>query len=493
MKTCWTRPSDGTFNGRPLRYDFSLRLASLQDDQGQALGTASVFSYVADLPESEREARPVVFAFNGGPGSASAYLHLGGLGPWRVDFPTDLRLGLSSPPPPLRPNPHALLDTADLVFIDPIQTGFGRAAPQAAAAALYSVLGDAAYFADIICQWLRLEQRLSSPKYLLGESYGTQRAVFLADRLLNTEGITLEGLVLLGQAVNVQETLDRHGNLAGALAGFAFQATTAWFHGRSAHRFDSADAVTEAALAFAYGPYAQALLHGQRLESADMQAMAQSLQGWTGVAADVYLRHRLWLTKEGFLQELQREQGLGLGRCDARYTAPEADIAAGEAQTDPSMDRTRPGFVAAVASHLGSDPEAVATAAGSPAAPGGYRLRDDQAGAAWTWRETPARGFMRFGQASPFETYPYVSRLTQFMRQAPAARLFIGTGLYDSLTTVGAAEHLLRHYDIPLGRAEHHRYPAGHMMYTDPAVCRQLMADLRGFVSAVPVAEGTPP
>ncbi len=493
MKTCWTRPGEGTCNGRALRYDFSLRLAALQDEQGQALGTASVFSYVADVPEPERESRPVVFAFNGGPGSASVYLHLGGLGPWRVDFPTDLQLGSSSPPPPLRANPHSLLDAVDLVFIDPIQTGFGRAAPRAAPAALYSVEGDAAYFADIVSQWLRAERRLRSPKYLLGESYGTQRAVFLADRLLNTEGITLDGLVLLGQAVNVQETLDRLGNLAGALTGFAFQATTAWFHGRSAHGFESADAVAEAALAFAYGPYAQALLQGQRVDRAALHVMAQSLQGWTGVAADLYMRNRLWLTKEAFLNELLREQGLALGRSDARYTTPAADCAAGEAQTDPSMDRTRPGFVAAVASHLEHELEAVAAAAGSPAALDGYRLRDDQAGAAWSWRETQARGFMRFGQPSPFETYPYVSRLTQFMRQAPGARLFVGTGLYDSLTTVGAAEHLLRHYDIALDRTEHHRYPAGHMMYTDPSVCRQLMHDLRQFVATRPAACGTKP
>lgn len=254
MKTCWTRPAEGLYNGCAIRYDFSLRLVELQDGQGQALGTASVFSYVANLPAPERARRPVVFAFYGGPGAASVYLHLGGLGPWRVDFPTDLRLGLQSPPPPLLANPEALVDVADLVFIDPIATGFGRAAPQANAAGFYSVEGDAAHFARIVCEWLSEEQRHGSPKYLLGESYGTQRAVFMADRLLNTEGITLEGMILLGQAVNVQEKLDRHGNLAGAVTGFAFQATTAWFHGRSAHKFASAHEAAEAALVFAYGP-----------------------------------------------------------------------------------------------------------------------------------------------------------------------------------------------------------------------------------------------
>jgi carboxypeptidase C (cathepsin A) len=484
MKTCWSRPSEGTFNGRAVRYDFSLRLASLQDGSGQALGTSSVFSYVADLPAPERIRRPVVFAFNGGPGAASVYLHLGGLGPRRVDFPTDLRLGLQSPPPALMANPNAVLDVADLVFIDPIATGYGRAAPQASTSALYSVEGDAAYFARIVCEWLSQEQRHSSPKYLLGESYGTQRAVFMADRLLNTEGITLEGVVLLGQAVNVQETLDRHGNLDGAVAGFAFQAATAWFHGRCTRSFASAHQATEAALAFAYGPYAQALLQGQRLGSEDLNSMAQAMQDWTGVAKEVYLRNRLWLTKEAFLNEVLRGQGLSLGRCDARYTAPAIDAAAGESFTDPSVDRTRPGYTAAIAAYMQTDTETLAAAANEIGATVCYRVRDDQAGSAWCWREASARGFMRFGQPSPFETYPYVGRLTQFMRQAPHARLFVGTGLFDSLTTVGAAEHLLRHYDLPLDRTEHRWYSAGHMMYTDPVACRQLADDLRRFMTA---------
>lgn len=489
MKTCWTRPGEVDGRGRALRYDFTLQLAPLHDAVGQALGTASVFSYVADVPDPVRQRRPVVFAFNGGPGSASIYLHLGGLGPWRVDFPTDLGQGLQSPPPPLLPHPDTLLDVADLVFIDPVGTGFGRAAPQAPAAALYGVEADAACFAQIVRQWLASAQRHSSPKFVLGESYGTQRAVFLAERLLHVEGIALDGVALLGQAVNVQETLDRHGNLDGALAGFAFQAATAWFHGRSAHGFASAHAATEAALAFAQGPYAQALIQGQRLPATDRLAMAQTLQGWTGVEAEVYLRNRLWLTKEAFLNALLRREGLALGRCDARYVAAEADPAAGETPTDPSMDRTRPGFVAAAAAYLESPPARVSEADGDTAEAvclGGYRFRDEQAGAAWNWRESSPRGFMRFGQPSPFETYPYVGRLTQFMRQASQARLFIGTGLFDALTTVGAAEHLLCHYDLPLQRCEHRWYAAGHMMYTDPDACRALMQDLRRFVMPEP-------
>jgi carboxypeptidase C (cathepsin A) len=485
MKTCWSRPGEVDCRGQTLRYDFSLQLVPLHDGSGQLLGTASVFSYVADAPAHVRERRPVVFAFNGGPGSASVYLHLGGLGPWRVDFPTDLRQGLQSPPPPLLPHPDTLLGVADLVFIDPVGTGFGRAASQAPAAALYGVEADAACFAQIVRQWLASGQRHGSPKYVLGESYGTHRAVFLAERLLHTEGIALDGVALLGQAVNVQETVDRHGNLDGALAGFAFQAATAWFHGRSAHAFASAHAATEAALAFAKGPYAQALVQGQRLAAGDLQAMARTLQGWTGVDAEVYERNRLWLTKEAFLNELLRREGLALGRCDARYVGADADPAAGETATDPSMDRTRPGFVAAAAAYLESSPVPVPDAGegtGGVASPGGYRFRDDQAGAAWNWRESSPRGFMRFGQPSPFETYPYVGRLTQFMRQAPQARLFIGTGLFDALTTVGAAEHLLCHYDLPLERCEHRWYAAGHMMYTDPDACRALMHDLRRFV-----------
>jgi len=462
----------GVFNGRELRYEFVLECVRVVDSRGKPAGTASVFSYIADLSVEEQSTRPVVFAFNGGPGSASLYLHLGGIGPKRVAIPIDLREGLR-PPFVLEDSPHSLLDVADIVFVDPINTGFGRAAPDADLSEIYSIEGDARYFSNIVRDWINKAGRWNSPKYILGESYGTHRAVFLADILFNVQSIALDGVILLGQAINVQETLDRHGNLAGAIAGLEFKTATAWFHGKGAQEFSSVEEAVKAATVYSNGEFASALLKGNQISSDEQERVAKTLEGFTGIDAKVYIKNRLWLTKNAFLKQLLGDISQTLGSCDSRYTGWDCDEAAGESDTDPSLGRTKPGFVACGAQYFG--------AAGF-ALDDEYRLRDSTASDKWEWREPNARGFMRFGNPSPFETYPYVSRLTQFLKQVEHARLFIATGIYDSLTTVGATEHLLRHYAIPADRVSSHSYPAGHMMYTDPSACCQLNDDLRSFV-----------
>lgn len=463
----------GVFNGRELSYEFVLECIQVADSSGRPAGTASVFSYIADLPVEEQCTRPVVFAFNGGPGSASLYLHLGGIGPKRVAIPTDLKEELFAPHFVLESSQHSLLDVADIVFIDPINTGYGRGAPDADLSEIYSVEGDARYFSNIIRHWINNAGRWNAPKYILGESYGTHRAVFLADILLNVHSIALDGVILVGQAINVQETLDRHGNLAGAIAGLEFKTATAWFHGKGAQDFSSVEDAVKAATAYSNGEFASALLKGNQISSDELTRVAKTLEGFTGIDANVYIKNRLWLTKGAFLKQLLESNCKTLGSLDSRYTGRVCDAAAGESDIEPSVERTKPGFVACGAQYFG--------AAGFPL-DDEYRLSDSTAAKQWEWREANARGFMRFGKPSPFETYPYVSRLTQFLKQVEYARVFIATGIYDSLTTVGAAEHLLRHYAIPADRVASHHYPAGHMMYIDPNACRQLNDDLRSFI-----------
>ncbi|GAA1749244.1 S10 family peptidase [Nonomuraea bangladeshensis] len=465
----------GVYNGRELTYTFTLDVLPVRNAKGAHAGSASLFSYVADVPEEERARRPVVFLFNGGPGAASAYLHLSGIGPKRVAVPTDLADSIN-PPYVVEDSPNSILDVADLVFMDPVNTGFGRLLPDAAADDLYSVQGDARYFADLVCAWVTRQNRWDSPKYVLGESYGTHRAPFMVTALAGIKAVPFDGIILLGQALNVQETVERPGNVAGAVAGLPFKAATAWYHGVGAHDHAGVDAVVEAALEFAYGDFAAAMTRGSRLDEDERVKIAARLEYFTGVPAETYLRKRLWLSKGDFLKELLADSGRVLGRNDARYVSRAADTSAGEADIEPSFAHLAPAFNAGILRYLH----------GTLAVPTEeeYRVFDESAVARWDWSDAGSARFMQMGKPSPFHVYPYPARLTQYLKQVPRARLFIGTGHYDSLTTVGAVEHLLRQYDLPLERVTDRRYPAGHMMYTDPESLRMLDDDLRAFVSA---------
>lgn len=468
----------GVFDGRRLDYLFSMDLYPVSDAAGsEELGTASVFSYVADVPADERARRPVMFVFNGGPGGSSSFLHLSGIGPKRVAIPADLTMGIL-PPYVLEDSAHSLLDTADLVFLDPVDTGYGRSNADADCDELYSTQGDARYFADTVRTWVARHDRWDSPKYIVGESYGTHRAPFMATALMGLDAVPVDGLVLLGQALNVQETLDRPGNIAGAIASLPFTAATAWYHGKALSEHTSVEEVVEAALEFAHGELAMALVKGNLLTGAERKQIAAALERFTGISADKHLRRRLYFGKTRFCKELFEESGKVLGRNDARYVSLAADPATGEAEIEPSTTYLGPAFTAGAIRYFHGtlgipfDTE--------------YKLFDASAAKRWDWSDSGSSNFMQMGKPSPFHTYPYPARLTQYLKQVPEARLFIATGYYDSLTTVGAVQHLLRQYDIPLDRVTERRYPAGHMMYSDPDVSRQLNADLRAFVTPAP-------
>ncbi len=474
MTTRIETKGSGVFNERRLEYTFDLDYFPVRSDSGKQIGSASVFGYVADVPDEERVRRPVTFVFNGGPGASSAFLHLSGIGPKRIAFPEDLSAG-ARPPYAIEESVHSYFDVSDLVFIDPVNTGYGRTVSDTEIDALYSLEGDARYFGAIVRAWLAREGRWNSPKYILGESYGTHRAPFLASALMGFDCVPLDGIILLGQALNVQETMERPGNVCGAIAGLPVKAVTAWYHGIGAQAYSSADEVVDAALEFAFGEFASALMKGNRLSESERTEIAEKLERLTGIPAKTYTRHRLCLGKERFRNELFSERRLVVGVTDSRYLGVAVDDSVGEAPFEPDYVQILPAYTSGINCYLGQT-----LGIGHETE---YRLVDPQATPRWDWSDTGSKNFMQMGKPSPFETYPYVARLTQFMKQVPHARLFIGTGIYDTLTTIGAVEHLLRQYELPLERVTERRYPAGHLMYTDRLACEQLNRDLRRFVT----------
>lgn len=438
---------------------------------GEPAGHVVATAYEVLVDGAPDRRRPVMFLFNGGPVVASTWLHLGGLGPRMVPVPE----GLGPVAPALVPQPDSLLDVADLVFLDPVGTGYARLAQGADPAALRGLDADAAAIADAITHWLEHGRRLGSPVHLVGESYGTVRAPVVAQRLLEQPlAVACAGIVLLGQAVTIQETAERPRNVVGQVAALPFMAACAWYHGRTDRHGSLPEAVAEA-VTWGHEHYLPALHAGTRLPEGDRRLVADGLAARTGIEQDEWLRRGLRLTKEEFRTLLLADRGLALGRYDARYVSP---AATGPSDVDASTTLVSPAFFAAVVDYYAE--------LGVPA---GRRFvpADDGAFGAWSWLPASAADRMEASTTpSPFNVFDYAGVLEHLMAQRPDLRLFLGTGCFDSLTTVGAVEHLLAQADLPRDRVVRRDYPAGHMMYTDPASRAALVADLRTFVTRNP-------
>jgi carboxypeptidase C (cathepsin A) len=454
-------------HGASVEFEAEARPHAVRDGAGRTLGDAWTFSYVRQPVD---RSRPVLFLFNGGPGCASLWLHLGGLGPWRAEVPQDLAAPPTVPREALVESADTLIDAADLVFVDPVGTGFGVFEDGADTAAVSSAGGDADATARLVREWLERNDRLESPVHLLGESYGTIRVALTATALLAADApVAVAGVAMLGQCLNAQETTQRPGNPLGYVAALPLFAAIARYHGRGAHAGRELDELVREAHAFAIGEYATALL---RDEASD--ATIVRLAGYTGLDEAVLRRRRLRIDKEEFRRLLLADEELVLGLTDARYALAAEAPGAIEPAFDAASVRLDPVFYAA-ARRLFHDrfglPRDRRYLVAVPAHEG------------WNYLEDSAVG--RFGgsaRPSPFALFDYPAHLTALLRANPAAKLFFGTGHFDTLTTVGSLEHLLAQYGLPADRISEGRYPAGHMMYTDPRSSAALSADLRAFL-----------
>lgn len=463
----------GTFDGVHVEYTAIVEGLRVRDANGAGIGRSYTTSYLADEPSPDR---PITFVFNGGPGVSSVWLHLGGLGPFRAVIPTTLDTGIL-PPYELAPSPSSLLGSSDVVFIDPINTGYGRADAGADTGAVDGVEGDADHVADVIRRWLERHGRLGARVFLLGESYGTIRAAVVATRLLGADNaIAVDGVALLGQVLNAQETTQRPGNVIGFVAAVPLLAVTASYHGLGVYTGLGVDELAEQAHAWSIGRYASALLQGTALPEAELRSVAEELSGYTGLPVAGLLRCRLRVNKEDFRRELLAERGLVLGLTDARYTSAAVPPGGSEPQFEPTGLHLDAAFVAAAQRHFTEN-------LGVPASKR-YRLADNRTHERWNYQESAA--VSEFGGSplpSPFALFDYAAHLRAYLRAVPQARLFIGTGHYDTLTTVGSARNLLAQNDLPADRTTSLTFPAGHMMYTDPGSAEMLGAALRDFVA----------
>jgi carboxypeptidase C (cathepsin A) len=420
---------------------------------------------------SDPSKRPLVFSFNGGPGSSSVWLHLGLLGPKRVVLQDD---GMPvAPPYQLSDHDASLLADADLVFIDPVGTGYSRAAAGEKPKDFYGFDGDVQSVGDFIRLWTTRYGRWASPKYLIGESYGTTRAAALTGYLMDRHALYLNGVMLISSVLDFATVRFEVGN---DLPPMLFLPTyTAAAHHHRALAPDLLGRPVEEVLAeverFAIERYGPALLRGDTLTPAEELEIAEALARYTGLSVDYVRRSRLRIDIHRFTKELLRDQGRTIGRIDARYSGVDRDEAGATPEFDPSM--------------------------GAIMGPYGALINDlVQRELGYTSDlpyEVIAGLYSHWDYARFQNRYVNVAEtLRRAIAQHPFLKVFVASGLYDLATPHLATRYTLDHLGLPRelrGNIEEVRYRAGHMMYVDVDILQRLSDDLADFVRRTSTAD----
>jgi carboxypeptidase C (cathepsin A) len=427
---------------------------------------AAIFCVAYELEGAAPASRPVCFAFNGGPGSSSVWLHLGALGPKRVVVPDDA----SMPMPPYAVSDNALTWLAhfDLVFIDPPHTGWSIASGHKARKKMLSVDGDVAALAEVMRAWLARHRRWGSTVYLAGESYGTTRGAALADALLDAN-VALAGVILVSCAMDIQ-SLDfgPRNDLPYALFLPAF-ANVAQYHGKLGGTLGtSSQAAREAAEAFVAEDYLRALHAGATLEGSARKRIVKRLAELTGLSAALVDEQNLRVSDECFFFELLRDRGLQVGRLDARATGPMPAQRNRKFEFDPGIE--------AIAAPYGMAALAYFRDALGLVDERRYELLSMDARKAWNWNRGESKGN---GYCSTS------ADLSRALRRNRHLRVFAASGRYDLGTPYSASDWSLAQLDVPpevRSRVDHHYYDAGHMMYTRQADLEKLERDLAAWL-----------
>ncbi len=449
----------GTFGGQRMSYTATAGETFLRAEDGTP--RAAIFS-VSYVKEPRDPNRPVTFLFNGGPGSGSVWLHMGAFGPRRVAIPSDARDD-GAPPYPLLDNPDSLLDVTDLVFIDPVGTGFSHALGDTNPQDFWGVTKDAQAVAQFIRLWLNDNGRWNSPKYLGGESYGTTRTAAVLNQLEGSyNDVGLNGIILISTVLDFGAGADTPGNEMTHILNLPSMAVTALYHNKA--QAASAEQFAADARRFAIGPYAQALLKGQALPADERASVRRELARFTGLSEAYLDQADLRVEPSRFYKELLRDRGLTVGRLDSRYTGRDYDNAGERPDNDPSFYGIDAGYTAAINAHvrerLGFRTDRPYVTIGSVGP--------------WDWRIGGGRDNDVYLNVTPY--------IGKAMRENSGLRVFVGQGYYDFATPFFAAEYALTRTGIPQDRIRWEYYDSGHMMYVRDEDRVKLSQDLRSFI-----------
>ena len=453
------RPHEVALQGKTLKYKTTTGRMPIRNATGETEAWIFYTAYTLD-GVADASKRKLVFSFNGGPGSSSVWLHLGAIGPMRVKLNDDG--SLPAPPYQIVPNEGSWLDQADLVFIDPVGTGYSRATKPELNKKFFGLQGDIESVGEFIRMYLTRNNRWLSPLFLAGESYGTTRCAGLSGYLVE-HGIALNGIFLISTVLNFGTLeFDHFNDLAYELILPSYTAT-AWYHKRLAPDLQKdLKAALKESESFADDGYMKALSLGDRMSPAERKAAAAKLARLTGLSADFVDRAELRVDLELFQRELLRDQNVVVGRLDSRLTGPGQRAATQSPEFDPAMSTIRPPYTAAWYQYVRTEL--------------GYESDDSYyilGGGVHGWD---------FGSDNRYADVTESLRLA--FEKNPHMKLYIGAGFFDMATPYFAAWYTLDHMALPdsaKANIRRHTYESGHMYYIHLDSLRAMKRDVSSF------------
>jgi len=456
--------------GKTLKYTVTTGKMPLKNEAGDTEAEIFFMAYTLDGAGTGKgtaspSSRPLMFSFNGGPGSSSVWLHLGALGPKRVKMRTDG--AMPSPPYQLVDNPDTWLDQTDLVFIDPVGTGYSRASKPELGKKYWGVQGDLESVGEFIRLYLSRYRRWASPLFLVGESYGTTRAAGLSGYLVD-RGIAFNGIVLVSSILNFETADFTRGNELPYVLYLPTYTATAWYHKKLPADLQGRplEPTLREAEAWASNQYASALAKGSRLTDTERGAIEEQLSRFTGLDRRYVQLSNLRVDIQHFCKELLRDERRTVGRLDSRLKGIDDESAAAETPDfDPSLAAIRPPYTAMFNQYVRAELDYKTDLT--------YHILGGGIGP-WDWGTGGREGF------------PDVSgALRAAFSRNPDMKLFVASGHYDLATPYYATAYTLDHLGLEpaeRGRVTTREYEAGHMMYIHEAELAKLKKDVSEFM-----------
>jgi carboxypeptidase C (cathepsin A) len=454
-----------TIGGERIEYTATAGTLPLKNSEGKTIADVFFVAYTRDgIDEPER--RPLTFCFNGGPGSSSVWLHMGMLGPMRVKLPDDAQP--TRPPGELVPNTHSLLDVTDLVFIDPVSTGYSRPAKGEKKEQFHGYQEDLNSVGEFVHLYLTKYGRWLSPKFLCGESYGTLRAAALSGHLQDRYYLEFNGIVLISSVLDFQTLRFDGSNDLPYIVFLPSYAAAAWYHKRlpdELQRMPLEKFLAEVEK-FTLDEYAPGLMKGTGLSKKERRELARRYARYTGLSAKFVMQSNLRVPMWRFAKELMREDDRTVGRFDSRYVGIDREAAGDSTDYDPSAAAVFGPYTSAVYHYFRNELD----------------VRRDEPYEILTGKVQP-------WSYKPFENrYVDVSEtLREAMTKNPFLRVFVANGYYDLATPYFGTEHTFRHLMLDETLRDHVQmeyFRGGHMMYVHEPSLKKLKADLVKFYEA---------
>ena len=459
-----------TIDGKEIIYTATTGTFLLKNENDTAIALIGFTAYTKE-GETDFGKRPVTFAYNGGPGSSSMWLHMGALGPKRVvlDDPDAV------PPAPYETadNNYSIIDATDLVMIDPVGTGLSKPVGKAKGKDFWGINEDIKSISEFIYQYILQNNRLNSPKFLLGESYGTLRSAGVSDYLFENKEISINGIIFVSTVFNFETLSAIPGNDLPYVLFLPTYAAVSWYHKTLPSQPSDLISFVKTVEDYSQHEYSEALFKGSSNDSSEIDKVAGKLYEFTGISKAYWIKANLRIDESQFTAELLREKGKTVGRLDARYKAPSGDLLAENSDFDPQSSAISPPFTSTFLDYLHNDLGFPADQTYRVNAYGNEEFK-------WNWtRQAEGRAFaLQNGDVSP--------DLADVMSKDPYLNVLMLNGYFDLATPFFATEYTMNHLggNIPnlKERIRMKYFNAGHMMYINKESLPEFKTDISDFI-----------